>query len=93
MKYEITLSGTSQQFFCNSGETVLAAMLRLGISEIPVGCRSGGCGVCKVRVISGQYECKKMSRAQVAVDEEQQGYVLACRCQPLGNLSIELASE
>lgn len=48
-----------------------------------MGCRNGGCGVCKVRAVEGQVERRKMSRAVIAAEEEQRGYALACRVYPL----------
>lgn len=93
MQFEITLDEEGRDFYCRTDESVLAGMRRQGLSEISVGCRSGGCGVCKVRISQGEYECKKMSRAHVTADEEEKGYVLACRCQPLSDLTIEVIGK
>lgn len=76
-------------FEVRPGEAVLVAMERRGLAEVPVGCRGGGCGVCKVRVLEGAYHTKKMSRAQVSEDEEREGYTLACRLYTDGPLVLE----
>ena len=64
-------------------------MEKAGKQAIKVGCRKGGCGMCKVRVLTGVYQTLKMSRAHVTEQEEQQGFALACRTQVGGDLVIE----
>ncbi|MGB1879627.1 MAG: 2Fe-2S iron-sulfur cluster-binding protein [Gammaproteobacteria bacterium] len=87
--YAITLEASGETFTCRDGQNVLAAMERLGRRGIPVGCRGGGCGVCKVQVL-GQagYRTLKMSRAQVSVAEEAQGICLACKLIPESDLLL-----
>lgn len=75
-------------FSCTSGESVLGAMERAGRCEIPVGCRGGGCGICKVRVIEGAFTTGKMSSAQVSADDVRTGIVLACRLYPQGDMRL-----
>lgn len=79
---QISMLDTGESYHCGEGETVLAGMERIGRRGIPVGCRGGGCGICKIRVISGDYQGRKMSRAFVSQEEEEAGYVLACRIVP-----------
>ncbi|MCB1757307.1 MAG: 2Fe-2S iron-sulfur cluster binding domain-containing protein [Gammaproteobacteria bacterium] len=84
---------TDENFHCQQEETLLNSMSRLGRKSIPVGCKGGGCGVCKVRIITGQYRLGKMSRAHVSLEEEAQGFALACRCYPSSDLSIEVVGQ
>mgnify|MGYP005810848991 CR=1 FL=1 len=58
--------------------------------RLPVGCRRGGCGVCRVRVTGGAYRCGPMSRAHVSAEDEAAGLVLACSIYPLSDLSLRL---
>lgn len=81
--------GDGAEVICRSGEAVLSALERGGFARVPVGCRGGGCGVCKVRVIEGRYTTGRMSRAHVSEDAEKQGYALACRLYPQGPLVLE----
>ena len=81
------------QFSCSDSERVLIAMEHQGFKHIPVGCRGGGCGACRVFVVRGQYRTRKMSRAQVSESEEQAGYALACRLIPEGDLTLRLAGD
>jgi ferredoxin len=78
------------QFACPEGERVLIAMERSGGNDIGVGCRGGGCGICVVRVVEGEYRTGKMSTAKVSVADQAKGYALACRLYPLNDLLIEV---
>ncbi len=86
--FTITITETGESYRCSSQESVLIGMEKLGKKGIPVGCRGGGCGVCKVQVNEGRYTKKVMSRAHVTVEEEASGCVLACRIRPESDLSI-----
>ncbi|SKA75368.1 2Fe-2S iron-sulfur cluster binding domain-containing protein [Thiothrix eikelboomii] len=91
--YTIHIPETGASFNCKPQEMLLVAMMRLGKKGIPVGCRSGGCGVCKVQVQQGKYATGKMSRAHISEQEEQAGFVLACRCQPQSDLVITVVGQ
>ncbi len=58
--------------------------------RLPVGCRRGGCGVCRIRVEGGEYRSDPMSRAHISAEEEASGVVLACCIYPLSDLSLRL---
>jgi len=80
---------TGDQFTCQTGQSVLKAMEQQGVECVPVGCRGGGCGFCKIKVVEGQFECGKMSRRHIPPEAIEKGVVLACRIYPLTNLIIE----
>ncbi|MCZ4303409.1 2Fe-2S iron-sulfur cluster-binding protein [Zoogloeaceae bacterium G21618-S1] len=92
-RFTIRLLNTADRFVCRSDENVLHAMELLGYRGIPVGCRGGGCGVCRVRVRSGQYTARKMSRACVSEAEEAVGIVLACKLFPSSDLDLEVLGK
>ena len=81
------------QFACPEDERVLIAMERSGVDDIGVGCRGGGCGFCRVRVIEGGYRTGKMSVSRVSVSDQVEGYVLACRLYPLDDLLIDAGKD
>lgn len=89
--WAIRIKGDPNPYECPQGEKVLLALESTGGCTVNVGCRRGGCGVCRVRVISGEYTTVKMSRAHVTEEEEAEGYALACRLIPAGDLEIEIA--
>jgi ferredoxin len=80
------------------GERVLVALERAqGLAQLknlprrlPVGCRRGGCGICRVRVLSGEYDSGPMSRSCVSAEDEATGVVLACCIYPRSDLSLRL---
>lgn len=78
------------EFDCAADERVLLAMERCGASDIGVGCRGGGCGICRIKVVDGDYTTGKMSAAKVSESERAAGFALACRLFPAGDLVIEV---
>lgn len=80
-----------EMFVCGEEEFVLGAMFRTGKGGVSrYGCHGGGCGFCKMRVVSGMYEvAKRMSRAHITPEEEAQGIILACCIQPRGALMLQ----
>ena len=90
MAHTITISDTEETFNCTETQHLLAGMMQLGKKGIPVGCRGGGCGVCKVHIIKGLYETKKMSRDRITEEEENAGTVLACRVFPKSDIQLQV---
>lgn len=88
--FQVRISETGECFPCDPGQSVLEGMVQLGRRGIPLGCRGGGCGVCKVEVVSGCFEHKTMSRSHVSEEDEQQGRVLACRILPGSDLELRV---
>ncbi|OVZ55292.1 ferredoxin [Pigmentiphaga sp. NML080357] len=87
--HEVHILDTGERYRCAPSQTLLAGMEALGRKGIPVGCRGGGCGVCKSRVVRGAYLALKMSRGCVSAEEEAAGVVLACRVMPRGDVELQ----
>jgi ferredoxin len=88
--HDVTIESTGERFRCSEDDNLLAAMERARCHGIPVGCRNGGCGACKVRITSGRFRTRKMNRAVVSAGEEAAGCVLACKTYPLDDLSVQV---
>ena len=89
-QYRITIVDSDENFPCKADQNVLRAMEKLGRKGIPVGCRGGGCGICRVQVLdNGHYRTLKMSRAQISVEDEASGLCLACKLIPESDLRIQ----
>ncbi|MFV0259081.1 MAG: 2Fe-2S iron-sulfur cluster-binding protein [Acidimicrobiales bacterium] len=71
------------------GRPVLDSLVGRPSAPIDVGCRGGGCGVCRVRILDGAFETRKMSRRHVSERQQADRYALACRLLPLGNLVVQ----
>lgn len=91
--FEVTIEETGEVYRCSADESLLGGMERLGKRGIPVGCRCGGCGVCKVRIGQGNYQKRVMSREHVTPEEEARGVVLACRVRPLSDIRLSVVGR
>lgn len=91
--YTVTIEETGESFRCSSQESLLAGMERLAKRGIPVGCRGGGCGVCKVQITAGRYVKRVMSRAHVSEQEEAAGRLLACRVRPASDIRLTVLGQ
>jgi ferredoxin len=90
--YHIRLADGSVEVSAAPGQSLLAAFERRGrATPVQVGCRNGGCGVCRVRVLDGQIRAEKMSLRHVNADERAAGYALACRIYAASDLIIAAA--
>lgn len=87
--YRIVVSNRGQEFSVPEDTLLLMEMEKLNQRAIDVGCRGGGCGLCKVKVLQGDYETKRMSRAHISEEEKAMGFALACRLTPLSDLVLE----
>ncbi len=93
-KYAILVVETNEAYLCDSTQTLLEGMARLGRKCIPVGCVNGGCGVCKVAITKGNVrKCGPMSRVHVSEEEELQGVLLACRAMPVSAIELKVIGK
>jgi len=81
--------GTEVNFSCAGDEAVLSMMFRNGKGPLRYGCCGGGCGICRMKVVSGEwFAFKPMSAAHVSEDDKKRGVVLLCCIQPRSDLVI-----
>ncbi len=88
MIHRVSIKNTGESFACAEDVHVLAAMEQARCHGIPVGCRNGGCGACRVQVTAGSFHTKKMNRAVVSAAEEADACVLACKLYPQGDITV-----
>ena len=86
----VTIIQTGETYMCAIGENLLKGMTLLGRKGIPVGCVNGGCGVCKVQVLQGQYQARPISRSHVSEDDQASHQVLACCIVPQTDLQLRV---
>lgn len=78
---------------CGPDETVLAALHRCG-QAIHVGCRRGGCGVCKIDVIDGTVDyTRPVAENVLSTADREAGVCLTCRAVPTSDLEIRLRDD
>ncbi|MFN0245427.1 MAG: 2Fe-2S iron-sulfur cluster-binding protein [Kofleriaceae bacterium] len=68
------------------GLTVLEAAEDCGVT-IPYECRSGICGQCKTKLVSGRVVMESQDALTAA--DKAQGLVLACQAQPVGDVVVD----
>ena len=69
-------------------ESIVVALERAGI-RIETGCRSGECGFCRTKVISGNYFVCPEGDGRREADKDY-NYVHACATYPLSDLKIKI---
>ncbi|WP_338452230.1 2Fe-2S iron-sulfur cluster-binding protein [Niallia oryzisoli] len=81
----------NQSFLC-AKECKVVQAAREQMVKVPCACVGGGCGICKVKVFSGQYEMDKYAKSALSDEEASGGYILLCKAHPLSDLQLELIS-
>jgi CDP-4-dehydro-6-deoxyglucose reductase, E3 len=89
MSHVVTLTRSGRQFNCEPREAVLDAAMRQGVL-IPYGCRNGGCGSCRARLVSGEIDYP--SGRPGGLDERQhaRGEVLLCQARPSTDVQFDV---
>ena len=86
IKPDLYFSKWQRHYQGNNHETLLAQGEAAGLI-LPYSCRSGSCGSCKAKLITGQV--KQLATDGLSEDEKQQGYILLCSCLPISDITIE----
>ena len=73
---------------CYSNESLALALEKARI-KIHTRCRSGVCGICRVRVLDGEYYIPKDNDLRRQTDKEF-GYVHSCSTYPRSNIKIKI---
>lgn len=87
MAYRVKIAQRDVPVEVALGQTILDAALAAGV-PYPHGCRSGNCGACKSRLISGEIEMSPWSAFALDEAERDSGLVLACRSVPWADVEI-----
>jgi ferredoxin len=87
--HTITVRPPGDTVVCAAGDTVLSAILRAG-AKVFFGCRGGGCGTCKMRLVTGVVDHGRCSTAVLSEHEKRAGAFLSCQARPLTDLTVEL---
>jgi ferredoxin len=93
MAFKILIEDTHEEYKCRENQSLLLGMEALGKKGIPVGCRGGGCGVCKIEILQGEVIKRPMSRDHISQEEEDRGCVLACRVRPLSDIRLKVVGK
>lgn len=81
-------SGT--EIHISPDDTVLAGLQQAGYAYT-VGCRRGGCGICKVDVLEGSFTYNRpVADSVITAEERTDGTCLSCRAVPDADLTIQM---
>ena len=78
----------SNSFKVESSESILESARRRGIT-LEHSCRTGRCGVCKAKVISGETEALKVEESLTS-EEQENGYILTCRRTATTDIQLDI---
>ena len=85
---KVTIRGDVTEVKCRAEETLLRAMESAGI-KVPSDCRSGQCGWCHSRLISGETYIPASADGRRMADKKF-GWVHPCVTYPLSDIEIEV---
>jgi prolycopene isomerase len=85
--FEIIEEKSGRTFQARAVEPLMVALERAGM-VIPVSCRSGECGACRTRLVSGRVFVP--DNIKVRQSDQKANYVHACMSYPLEDLRIRL---
>lgn len=89
----VTVQPSGEAIYLDPAETVLSGLYKAGFAYA-VGCRRGGCAVCKVDCLSGEFTYDHPIADSVLTDGERtDGTCLTCRAVPRGDITIEMRDE
>lgn len=89
----VTIHPTGEVIYLDPEETVLSGLYKAGYAYT-VGCRRGGCAICKVDCRSGEFSYNHpIADTVITEDERADGTCLSCRAVPETDITIELRGE
>ena len=90
MTAQVTVRPSGHEFMVEGHANLLQSGLHSGL-RLNYGCGNGSCGMCKVRVISGEVAQTQHSDYQLSETEKAQGYTLmCCNTAASSELTLEL---
>lgn len=89
----VTIHPTGEQIWLEPEETILAGLYKAGFAYT-IGCRRGGCAICKVDLHDGEVSYNRTVADEVLSDHERAtGTCLTCRAVPETDITIEMRGE
>jgi CDP-4-dehydro-6-deoxyglucose reductase len=86
----VTIHPTGEVIYLEPEETVLSGLYKAGYAYT-IGCRRGGCGICKVDCREGGFSYNRpIADTVITAEERSDGTCLSCRAVPDGDITIEM---
>ena len=88
----VHIRATGQAFDTQSGEPLLDAAIRSGLS-LPYGCSSGNCGLCRATLVTGTISAVRAHDFMLSEAQRARGDFLMCSQAADGDIEIEVAVD
>ncbi len=88
MSAQATVTPSNHEFFIEGAESILEAGLRSGLA-LNYGYSNGNCGLCKLRVVSGDIRKIKHHDYSLTEAEKGLGYILGCCNSAISDVVLE----
>jgi CDP-4-dehydro-6-deoxyglucose reductase len=88
MSAQATVIPSNHEFFIEGAESILEAGLRGGLA-LNYGCSNGNCGLCKLRVVSGEVRKTRHHDYSLTEAEKGLGYILGCCNTAISDVVLE----
>lgn len=86
----VSIPALDEVIYLDSGETVLSGLYKAGYSYT-VGCKRGGCGICKLDVLEGDFSYnREIADTVITAEERTDGTCLSCRAVPDSDITIQM---
>lgn len=79
-------------FDCGADDTLLRAGLRASLG-LPYECNAGGCGTCKLELVSGEVEALWPQAPGLSDRDRRKGRLLACQSRPRGDCALKVRRD
>jgi len=89
MSFTVHIEPSGHTFDVESNESVLDAALRHGYA-FPYGCRGGGCGACKGKLLNGTVDYGTNQPPALSEEDVSRGLALFCQARPTSDISVEI---
>ncbi|MFV0462002.1 MAG: 2Fe-2S iron-sulfur cluster-binding protein [Nostocoides sp.] len=86
----VTIDPTGEQIWLEPEETILSGLYKAGYAYT-VGCRRGGCAICKVDCGTGEFSYHRpIADSVLSAEERHDGTCLSCRAVPTTDVTITM---
>jgi CDP-4-dehydro-6-deoxyglucose reductase len=89
MRFTVKIEPSGHCFEVQPGETILEGALRHGYA-FPYGCRNGGCGACKGKLLAGAVDYGTNRPRALSSEDVAQGIGLFCQARPRTDVVVEV---
>lgn len=89
MSFTVQIEPSGHRFEVQPGETILEGALKHGYA-FPYGCRNGGCGSCKGKLLAGEVDYGTNRPSALRDEDVANGIGLFCQAKPISDVVVEV---